>query len=115
VVFSSLNHALADSLDPALGLGHQIGCGSLAADVERITAAVADPATWLPDPQALERLLATGSEPALRDRWRQALVAINAHWDRLLAGERPLRAPAPLALRAAQWRQRAERLLARGR
>ena len=38
VVFSSLNHALADSLDPGL-VGHQIGCGSLQADLQRIAAA----------------------------------------------------------------------------
>ena len=56
VLFSSLNHALADSLDPGL-LGHQIGCGSLASDLERITAAVADPERWYPAPARLEQLL----------------------------------------------------------
>ncbi|MEB3352429.1 MAG: glycosyltransferase family 1 protein [Cyanobacteriota bacterium] len=113
VLFSSLNHALADSLDPGQGLGHQLGCGSLAADVERISAATADPAAWRPDPAALERLLAASAEPALLERWRQALSAINAHHDRLQAGEPPLRAPAAAQLRVRQWRQRLERLARR--
>ena len=38
VVFSSLNHALADLLDPGVKLGHQIGCASLAHDLARIEA-----------------------------------------------------------------------------
>ncbi|MEB3266400.1 MAG: glycosyltransferase [Cyanobacteriota bacterium] len=115
VVFSSLNHALADSLDPVLGLGHQIGCGSLAADAERIAAAVADPVAWRPDPQALEQLLAASAEARLVERWRQALTAIDQHWDRLLAGEPALRTPGRVALRLDQWRQRAARLLRRRR
>lgn len=110
VVFSSLNHALADSLDPGL-LGHQIGCGSLEADVRRIAAAVADPAAWRPEPQRLEALLASGSEPVLLDRWRRALLAIEAHWDLLLSG-----AAEPLPRRP-RWRLRldglAERLAGR--
>jgi hypothetical protein len=115
VLFSSLNHALADSLDPSLGLGHQIGCGSLTADVERVAAAVADPAAWRPKAEALERLLTTSSEAVLLERWRQALTAIDAHWNRLQAGESPLRSPGRLALRWAQWRERGVRLLQRRR
>jgi glycosyltransferase involved in cell wall biosynthesis len=42
VVFSSLNHALADLLDPGV-IGHRAGAGSLEGDLERISAAVADP------------------------------------------------------------------------
>jgi glycosyltransferase involved in cell wall biosynthesis len=34
VLFSSFNHALADTLDPGV-IAHQIGAGTLAADVER--------------------------------------------------------------------------------
>ena len=115
VLFSSLNHALADSLDPSLGLGHQIGCGSLTADVERVAAAVADPAAWRPQAEALERLLTTSSEAVLLERWRQALTAIDAHWNRLQAGESPLRSPGRLALRWAQWCERGARLLQRRR
>jgi glycosyltransferase involved in cell wall biosynthesis len=62
VLFSSLNHALADNLDPG-DLAHQIGMGSLAADGERIAAAVADPAAWLPGPRRLQELLDELSEP----------------------------------------------------
>jgi hypothetical protein len=107
VVFSSLNHALADSLDPGL-VGHQIGCGSLAGDVRRIAAAVADPTAWRPEPQRLEALLAGSGEAALLDRWRQALLAIEAHWDLLLSG-----AATPLPQRS-RWRLRLDGLVERG-
>lgn len=110
VVFSSFNHALADTLDPG-GLAHQIGAGTLGADLDRIAAAAADPAAWLPSPRRLEDLLDELSEPRLRDRWYQAMVAINAHFDRLAAGEAPLRAPTLLRLRLGRWRQRLARLL----
>ncbi|CAK6687486.1 hypothetical protein IFHNHDMJ_00210 [Synechococcus sp. CBW1107] len=106
VVFSSLNHALADSLDPG-SIAHQIGAGSLAADLERITAAVRDPSAWRADPDRLQPLLEACSEPELRRRWRHALEEINRHWDRLSAGEPPLLAPPRWQLR---WRQRADRL-----
>jgi hypothetical protein len=92
VVFSSFNHALADTLDPGV-LGHPIGSGTLAADVERIQAAVAQPEAWRADPDRLETLLRDGSEPALLERWRLALEAIDGHWHRcLVEGEPPLRA-----------------------
>ena len=97
--------ALADTLDPGV-IGHQIGAGSLDADLERITSAVADPATWRAEPQALAALFAGCSEQARRERWRMALAAIDGHWDRLAAGASLLQAPAPWRLR---WRQRLER------
>jgi len=106
VVFSSLNHALADTLDPGR-LGHQLGAGTLDADVERISAAVVEPAAWRPEPQALEALLAACSEAALLPRWRTALEQVNAHWDLLAQGAQPLQAPVPWRLR---WQQRLERL-----
>ena len=83
VVFSSLNHALADSLDPGV-VGHQIGCGSLAYDLEQITAAVADPLAWQADPRSLAGLLNECSEAELVRRWERALAAIEAHWRRVL-------------------------------
>ena len=113
VLFSSFNHALADTLDPGV-MAHQIGAGTLAADVERIVAAVADPAAWLPPPRQLEKLLVELSEPRLRERWRQALVAINAHLDRLQAGDPPLRAPTLARLRLQLWRQRLSKRLPAG-
>jgi len=113
VLFSSFNHALADTLDPG-GLAHQIGAGTLAADVARITAAVADPAAWLPPPRRLEELLEELSEPRLRERWGQALTAINAHLDRLQAGDPPLHAPSLLRLRLERWRQRLGKRLPAG-
>lgn len=99
VVFSSLNHALADSLDPGL-VGHQIGCGSLAADLEHITAAVADPLAWQADPGSLAGLLDACSEAELVRRWERALAAIEAHWQRVLEqGVPPLVSPSPWRLR----------------
>jgi hypothetical protein len=114
VLFSSFNHALADTLDPGV-IAHQIGAGTLAADVERIAAAVANPATWLPPPSRLLALLDELSEPQLRERWHQALLAINLHLDRLKAGERPLQAPALAHLRLARWQQRLARRFRRAR
>jgi hypothetical protein len=90
VVFSSLNHALADLLDPGR-LGHQIGCGTLAADVERIAAAVAEPEGWRADPEALADLLAASGEEALIHRWRQALHCLEQYWLHLAAGRAALR------------------------
>jgi len=111
VLFSSLNHALADNLDPGC-LGHQIGCGTLEADVERITAAVADPAAWrCPEPK-LQALLASVSEAGLQERWRLALDLLDQHWRRLEAGAAVLTSPTVPALRR---RQRLERLAARYR
>ncbi len=83
VVFSSMNHALADSLTPT-ECGHQIGCGSLQWDVERIKAAAIKPADWLPDSEVLEALLTQASTEKLQKRWRhvlnqlQKLAAIGA-------------------------------------
>ena len=94
VVFSSLNHALADNLEPGL-LGQQIGFGTMAADLDRITAAVASPEDWRPNPQQLQSLLARFQEAAQLEPWERALCGIEEHWERLLQGEPPLRmAPA---------------------
>lgn len=110
VVFSSLNHALADSLDPGL-VGHQIGCGTLAADLDRIAAAVADPGAWWAEPARLAALLQECSEEVLAQRWRWALEAVEDHWQRLLGqGDSPLRPPSRAAI---GWRQAQQRL--RGR
>ena len=106
VVFSSLNHALADTLDPGV-LGHQIGCGTLEADLERIAAAVAEPAAWQPQPDPLAAVLADSGEDALRARWAAALEAVEAHWLQCLAGAHPLHSASARLIR---WCQRLERL-----
>jgi hypothetical protein len=106
VVFSSFNHALADLLDPGR-LGHQIGCGSLEADVDRVAAAVADPAAWQAEPSAVAALLEGSAEGVLVERWRTALTAIGAHWQALAGGAAPLASPSPWRLR---WRQRLDRV-----
>ena len=76
VVFSSLNHALADTLTPG-ELGHQIGCGSLAYDVERIAAAVAAPADWRSSASVLDTFLEAYSEPVLTQRWQVLLALLD--------------------------------------
>ncbi len=113
VVFSSLNHALADSLDPGR-MGHQIGCGTLEADLERIGAAVANPSAWRPDPQRLQQLLNESSESVLLERWAQALTAINRHWQEMLArGASPLASPPRWQLRLGQLWAKAQAVQAR--
>ncbi|MBV2352054.1 glycosyltransferase [Synechococcus sp. HK05] len=89
VVFSSVNHALADNLDPGR-IGHQLAAGTLQADLERVTAAVRDPAAWRAEPDGLNQLLQACSEPTQTRRWQQALQEINQHWDRLASGASPL-------------------------
>jgi hypothetical protein len=76
VVFSSFNHALADTLTPG-EIGHQIGCGSLRHDVDRIAAAVQEPDAWSPQAAVLEPFLQHYSEPALRQRWTDSLGKLD--------------------------------------
>ena len=108
VVFSSLNHALADTLDPGR-IGHQIGCGSLESDVERIAAAVADPAAWRAEPGGLDRLLQESGEEVLLARWRVALTQLDGLWRRRVSGDQSLRSPSLLRLRCRQLLQRLAR------
>jgi hypothetical protein len=105
VVFSSLNHALADLLDPGR-LGHQIGCGTLEADVERIATAVAEPEGWRAEPEALAALLAASAEGALLQRWSLALQSLEESWRHLAEGRAALRV-APV------WQLRLRGLVAR--
>jgi hypothetical protein len=81
--------------------------GTLEADLEAITAAVAEPEAWVPSPEALAGLLASGGEEVLQERWCGALAAIDQHWDRLEQGCRPL-ASEPVWRQ--RWRQGLERL-----
>ena len=101
VVFSSFNHALADTLTPGV-MGHQLGCGALRHDVDRIAAAVADPLSWRPSPEALERLLAAYSEPELLEGWRQVLHQLDTLLP-LMQREGCLRAPSLGHLRRRRW------------
>ena len=114
VVFSSLNHALADFLDPGV-VGHQIGAGTLQGDLERIARAVREPWSWQPDQAHRDALLAVASEQELVRRWDQALGAIDGHWDRLLACEPALRPPSRLQLRGSQALRRFSSVLQRWR
>ena len=102
VVFSSLNHALADYGDPGHTV-HQIGCGRLRFDLERIQAAVASPQRWRPSSDYLEDLLHECSEAVLLERWRGAF----AHLDAIEAVSGPLLSSSPT------WRLRLQHLIDR--
>ena len=77
VVFSSFNHALADTLTPG-EIGHQIGCGTLDHDVNRIASAANSPADWRPSAGELDSFLQAYSEPALLERWQRVLQQVDA-------------------------------------
>ena len=109
VVFSSLNHALADHCDPGR-MVHQIGCGRLRFDCRRIQAAVADPLAWRPPMRDLKSLLESSSEAALLPRWRLALDQLDA----LHATDGAwLSSPATWRLALEQWWQRIRRVVDR--
>ena len=102
VVFSSLNHALADHGDPGR-MVHQIGCGRLAFDVSRVENAVRDPAAWRPPAAALNALLDGSSEASLLQRWKLALDQLDALND----------AEGPLLSSPPTWRLKLHQLAAR--
>ena len=109
VVFSSLNHALADHGDPGR-MVHQIGCGRLAFDVRRIQHAVRDPAGWRPPAAALNAVLEGSSEASLLQRWTVALDQLDA----LDVAEGPLLSSPPTwQLRLQQLCQRLQRVVDR--
>ena len=109
VVFSSLNHALADHGDPGR-MVHQIGCGRLAFDVLRIEAAVRDPAGWRPPAAALNTVLEGSSEASLLQRWTVALDQLDA----LDVAEGPLLSSPPTwSLKLQQLCQRLQRVVDR--
>ncbi len=100
VVFSSLNHALADHLTPGVNC-FQIGAGTLAADVERIRTVcrMETPPPPAPAPAGNHQHQHLG----------QVLQEVNTHWDRIAAGDPPLRpspGPWPMAVRWKRWLRR---------
>ena len=106
VVFSSLNHALADHGDPCRTV-HQIGCARLEFDVHRIKSAVLDPLKWRPQVDHLEACIAPYTGTRLLESWREALK----HLDALDVLPGPLLVnPATWQLR---WRQRLRRVVDR--
>ena len=109
VVFCSLNHALADHGVSGQTL-HQLGCGFLDFDVQRIKAAVKDPVAWRPSPNELQSLLDGCSEASLRLQWSAALAQMDA----LHACKGPLlRTPPGWYLRLDPWLQRVRRVVNR--
>lgn len=101
VVFSSLNHALADHLTPGVNC-FQIGAGTLTTDVERIRAVCRRETLPLLSP-SIPR------DDHQHHTLGQVLQEVNAHWDRLAAGEQPLRptpSPWPPTVRWKRWLRR---------
>ena len=83
IVFSSLNHALADTLTPSRTT-HQLGCGSLSYDVERIFAAAKYPVKWCASQSDIDQLLELSAESSCLEQWRLALSEIEKgflYWD----------------------------------
>ena len=76
IVFSSLNHALSDILTPG-EIGHQIGCGSLSNDVNRIIAAVCNPSDWKSSATKFDLALCELSEESHVKRWKDVLHQID--------------------------------------
>ena len=76
IVFSSLNHALSDILTPG-EIGHQIGCSSLSNDVERISAALLNPAEWKSSEQKLGLALQDLSEQSHVKRWKYVIENVE--------------------------------------
>ena len=76
IVFSSLNHALSDILTPG-EIGHQIGCGSLSNDVNRIIAAVCNPSDWKSSSTKFDLALLELSEESHVKRWKYVLNQID--------------------------------------
>ena len=106
VVFSSLNHALADHCDPCRTV-HQIGCGRFEFDLDRIQRAVRNPSQWRPQVDQLEACIAPYTGTRLLESWREALK----HLDALDALPGPLLVnPSTWQLR---WRQRLRRVVDR--
>ena len=76
IVFSSLNHALSDTLTPG-EIGHQIGCASLTNDVDRISAALVSPAEWKPSAQKLGFALQDFTEELHLKRWKYVIESLE--------------------------------------
>nr|WP_052328050.1 glycosyltransferase [Synechococcus sp. WH 8109] len=111
IVFSSLNHALADTFTPGV-VGHQIGYGCLSNDVDRIAAAVANPDEWKPLEPALDFALRDFSEPLFIERWRAVLKELDSVMPTLINNPRLLLKPSyGLALLLKYFKQALRRIL----
>ena len=112
VVFSSFNHALADTLTPGV-TAHQIGQGTLENDLVRIRSAVDCPDHWIPAAETLDALLAESSESSWCLRWSRILAQLSdlrAHGALGLTSDSVLSSPSTRRLR---WLQRRDRLRAK--
>ncbi len=109
VVFSSFNHALADTLSPG-ETAYQIGQGSLMNDVVRICSAVSDPEHWRPDPDILDCLLSDHSEAIFCDRWRLVLDYLDGQEELGGLGLDPQHALRSASTRRLRWQARLKKI-----
>ena len=109
VLFSSFNHALADTLTPGV-TAHQIGQGSLQNDLSRIAAAATTPEPWRPQPSVLESLLAEVSEERWLDHWQRTLEQLEQLQAQNALGLDPAAALRSPSTRRLRWEQRLDRL-----
>ena len=112
VVFSSFNHALADTLTPGV-TAHQIGQGTIENDLSRIHSAVQCPERWTPAVETLDALLAESSQSNWCQLWSAILAQLNDLYTNRASGltsELVLRSPSTRRLR---WSQRGDRLRAK--
>ena len=79
VVFSSLNNALSDFLTPG-DTAHQLGCGSIDFDLQRISAAVRSPHQWRGSVDTVQGILDSSSELVCAARWSFVLDQIHSGW-----------------------------------
>ncbi len=83
VLFSSVNHALADFINPGV-IGHQIGIGHIKNDIERITDASRNPEDWATSKQETELLISKLNETNLLKNWGDILIKTNEFFDKNL-------------------------------
>ena len=112
VVFSSVNHALADTLMPGL-TAHQLGCGNLDFDVKRIISAVERPDQWLGSDQVVKQLLDASTEKFCISRWAYVLNQLEQGFPFWKDGKSLLASSPTAFLRLRAFLQRLRQLLSR--
>jgi glycosyltransferase involved in cell wall biosynthesis len=104
-VFSSVNHALADYLDPGFNC-QKIGVYSTAYDVERVLAAIADPQPAPPPSHFFDQY----REEKLMPRCRHILAELNQFFDHVPHHPSDIPQLGPLQV----WQRRLQRIWEKG-
>ena len=112
IVFSSLNHALSDTLIPSK-IAHQLGCGSIAYDVQRILAAAKFPSQWRGSQSDINKILEISSESNCLEQWRLVLSELEKGFPYWNDSVDLLSSSSPLVLRARRLARRLRNRLAK--